>query len=244
MTKITAVANNYFQFKQFTIHQDKCAMKVCTDACLFGAFVATTFENKPLFNILDIGAGTGLLSLMLAQKTSTAIDAVEIEADAYEQAEENILQSPWKEKINIFNAGIADFYPDHKYNLIISNPPFFEDDLPSTDKKKNAAKHNTTLTLQELLNNIDRLLNEAGNFAVLLPHHRVDYFIEKSEAKGFYLSNKLLVKQTTTHRFFRGLLIFSRKESNIITAEISIKNAAGIYTGEFINLLKDYYLNL
>jgi tRNA1Val (adenine37-N6)-methyltransferase len=236
--------NNYFKFKQFTINQDKCAMKVCTDACLFGAFVANTFEDKPLFDILDIGAGTGLLSLMLAQKNNAAIDAVEIEAGAYEQAKQNILQSPWKEKINILNAGIADFYPNHKYDLIISNPPFFEDDLPSTDKKKNAAKHNTTLTLQELLHNIDRLLNEAGSFAVLLPHHRVDYFIKKSEAKGFYLSNKLLVKQTSTHHFFRGILIFSRKESNIITAEITIKNAAANYTGEFINLLKDYYLYL
>lgn len=236
--------NNYFQFKQFTINQDKCAMKVCTDACLFGAFVANTFEDKPLFDILDIGAGTSLLSLMLAQKSNAAIDAVEIEAGAYEQAKENISQSPWKEKINIFNAGIADFYPDHRYDLIISNPPFFEDDLPSTDKKKNAAKHNATLTLQELLHNIDRLLNDTGSFTVLLPYHRVDYFVKEGEAKGFYLSDKLLVKQTTTHHFFRGILIFTRKECNTITAEITIKNTAGNYTGEFINLLKDYYLYL
>ena len=238
------MSNNYFQFKQFTIHQDKCAMKVCTDACLFGAFVANTIEAEPIFDILDIGSGTGLISLMLAQKSNAAIDAVEIDKDTYEQAEENILQSPWKEKINIFNSGIADFYPDYKYDLIISNPPFFEDDLPSTDKKKNVAKHDTTLTLQELLNNIDRLLSNDGFFSVLLPFHRVNYFVNESLKMNFYLSNKLLVKQTPAHNFFRSILIFTRIKSPAQINELSIKNEEGNYTVEFSNLLKDYYLYL
>ena len=119
------MSNNYFQFKQFTIHQDKCAMKVCTDACLFGAFVANEIQDKTINHILDIGAGTGLLSLMLAQKSNAAIDAVEIDKSTYEQAEENISQSSWKEKITVYNSGIADFYSNYKYDLIISNPPFF-----------------------------------------------------------------------------------------------------------------------
>jgi tRNA1Val (adenine37-N6)-methyltransferase len=236
--------NNYFQFKQFTIHQDKCAMKVCTDACLFGAFVANEIQHKTINHMLDIGAGTGLLSLMLAQKTSAAIDAVEIETGAYEQAGENIAQSQWKEKISIHHSEITNFNPGYQYDCIISNPPFFEDDLPAADKKKNAAKHDATLTLQELLSNTNRLLNAAGFFAVLLPYHRIEYFIQESLKMNFHLTNKLLVNQTPAHNFFRGILIFSRKESNIITAEISIKNAAGNYTGEFINLLKDYYLYL
>ena len=238
------MSNNYFQFKQFTIHQDKCAMKVCTDACLFGAFVANEIQDKTINHILDIGAGTGLLSLMLAQKTNTKIDAVEIDKSTYEQAEENISQSSWKEKITVYNSGIADFYSNYKYDLIISNPPFFEDDLQPADKKKNAAKHDATLTLQKLLNNIDRLLSNDGFFAVLLPFHRVNYFVNESLKMNFYLTNKLLVKQTTSHNFFRGILIFSRNKSAIQTNELCIKNEAGNYTPEFINLLKDYYLYL
>jgi tRNA1Val (adenine37-N6)-methyltransferase len=222
-------------------------MKVCTDACLFGAFVANEIQSvkqDAIKNILDIGSGTGLLSLMLAQKLPAKIDTVEIDTSAFEQAKENIIQSLYREKIEIFNADIIQFSAGKKYDYIISNPPFFEADLKSGNEKKNVAKHNTTLTLQELLSNADRLLNTTGIFAVLLPYHRVEYFVAESLRMNFHLTNKLLVKQTPVHNFFRGILIFSRKESNVITAEITIKNAAGNYTDEFINLLKDYYLYL
>jgi tRNA1Val (adenine37-N6)-methyltransferase len=238
------VPNNYFQFKQFTIQQDKCAMKVCTDACLFGAYIANELKQILVKNILDIGAGTGLLSLMLAQKTTAAIDTVEINETAFNQAKENIVQSPWKEKINIFNTDVLQFKPVKTYDYIISNPPFFESDLKSEDEKKNSAKHDTSLTLAKLLNTIDIHLSEDGFFAILLPFHRSIYFEEASLKLNFHLFKKILVKQTSTHNYFRAMLIFSRTKSTVTTDEIIVKNKEGNYSAEFIELLKDYYLYL
>jgi tRNA1Val (adenine37-N6)-methyltransferase len=238
------VANSFFQFKQFTIQQDKCAMKVCTDACLFGAYVADELQQHLVKTILDIGTGTGLLSLMLAQKTTAVIDAVEIDEAAFNQAKENIAQSPWKEKTNIFNSDILKFQPNKKYDCIISNPPFFESDLKSDDEKKNFARHDTSLTLTGLLNAVATHLSNDGFFAVLLPYHRSIYFEEESLKLNFHLIKKILVKQTAKHDYFRAMLIFSRIECATVTDEITIKNEASNYSAEFIELLKDYYLHL
>jgi tRNA1Val (adenine37-N6)-methyltransferase len=238
------VANNYFQFKQFTIQQDKCAMKVCTDACLFGAYMANELGSLPVSTILDIGAGTGLLSLMLAQKINALIDAVEIDSAAFDQAKENIAASPWKEKISIHNIDVLDLEQRKKYDHIISNPPFFEDDLRSIDDKKNFAKHDSSLTLEGLLTVIDNHLAIDGSFSVLLPFHRTNYFEEAAMKLNFHPAKKILIRQTPKHNYFRSILIFSRKETITKTEQITIKNEAGIYSGEFIGLLKDYYLYL
>lgn len=222
-------------------------MKVCTDACLFGAFVANEIQSREddmIKNILDIGTGTGLLSLMLGQKLHAAIDTVEIDTSAFEQAKENITQSLYKEKIEIFNADITQFSTSKKYDYIISNPPFFEADLKSYDEKKNSAKHDTTLTLQKLLHNIDMLLNTTGFFAVLLPYHRSNYFEEEAVKLHFNLGKKISVKQTPKHDYFRAILIFSRKSAIALQEEISIKDDDEKYSTVFISLLKDYYLYL
>lgn len=235
--------NNFFQFKQFTIFQHKCAMKVCTDACLFGAMVA---RHEPrTTNCLDIGTGTGLLSLMLAQKDPDAvIDAVELDAEAADQARENFAASPWKERLNIFNADILSFKPEKRYDLIISNPPFFEDDLMSPDEAKNHAKHDTSLSLDELAGVVQQLLAADGFFAVLLPYHRVNYFTEEAGRQGLYLAQQVLLKQTGKHNYFRGILFFSRKEVQPVNSEIILKDSKADYTPEFISALKDYYLYL
>jgi tRNA1Val (adenine37-N6)-methyltransferase len=238
------LANNYFEFKQFTIQQDKCAMKVCTDACLFGALVADELQHRTIFDILDIGTGTGLLSLMIAQKKTAVIDAVEIDETAFNQAKENVLQSPWKERINVFNTDILQLQTNKKYDCIISNPPFFESDLKSGDEKKNFAKHDTSLTLTGLLNAVDTHLCDDGFFAVLLPYHRSIYFEEESLKLNFHLTKKIVIKQTPKHNYFRAMLIFSRTESATAITEITIKNEEGNYSGEFIELLQDYYLYL
>lgn len=219
-------------------------MKVCTDACLFGACIAHQLQNSNAKNILDIGTGTGLLSLMLAQKTNAVIDTVEIDETAFNQAKENIIQSPWKEKIHIFNSDILKFLPAKKYNCIISNPPFFESDLKSDDEKKNFAKHDTALTLTELLNTINAHLSEEGLFAILLPYHRSIYFEEESSKFNFYCTKKIVVKQTPKHNYFRAILFFSRTKSTVTTTEIIIKNEEGNYSTAFIDLLKDYYFYL
>ena len=243
------MANSYFKFKQFTINQNRCAMKVCTDACLFGALVAnhifTTNKKNDSFQCLDIGAGTGLLSLMAAQKNiQIKIDAVEIDAPAAEQVRKNIAASPWINNIQVFNEDIISFKAEKKYDYIISNPPFFEDDLKSADKTKNNAKHDTSLSLLELLQVVDNHLATAGIFAVLLPYHRVDYFIEESKKRGLYLATQVLVKHTIKHKFFRGILFFNREETKPELSEIIIKDIEHKYTPEFAAALKDYYLFL
>ncbi len=219
-------------------------MKVCTDACLFGAYIANEILQLPVKNILDIGTGTGLLTLMLSQKTSAAIDAVEIDAGAFTQAKQNIEQSPWKEKIAIYNANILKFQSNKKYDCIISNPPFFEDDLKSNDEKKNFAKHDTSLTFTALLKVVAANLSPAGFFSVLLPFHRSNYFEAEAAKINFNLIKKILINQTPKHNHFRSILIFSTKKLDTIQEEIIIKNEEGNYSTKFIELLKDYYLHL
>jgi tRNA1Val (adenine37-N6)-methyltransferase len=240
------MANQYFKFKEFTVYQDMCAMKVCTDACLFGAYTAAILQNNntALQNCLDIGTGTGLLSLMLAQKTSVEADAIEIDKAAFEQASRNFYHSPWKHRLKAFNTNAINFTLGKQYQYIISNPPFFEGDLKSSNDQKNAAKHDSTLTHQQLLHTASQLLLPGGTFAVLLPYKRVKNFIEIAEANGLYLVHKALVKQTPLHSFFRGMLYFTNQPSAASKKEICIKDEMGDYTKRFTELLYDYYLYL
>src|SRR5437763_249939 len=134
--------NDFFRFKQFTIQQQYCAMKVCTDACLFGAWTVSTITNEklPAGYVLDIGAGTGLLSLMLVQQLKNSIiHAIEIDGAAAKQAGENFVASPWGEQLNIFNTAIQSFSPTQRYDFITTNPPFFQDDLASPNAQRNIA---------------------------------------------------------------------------------------------------------
>lgn len=220
-------------------------MKVCTDACLFGAWVAhqTAIKSGRSLDILDIGTGTGLLSLMLAQKTAGQIDAIEINEPAALQAGENIRQSAWADKVKVIHASLQDFIPSKKYDLIISNPPFYQDDLRSADEDKNAAKHDSTLKLDQLLSFIKANLSRAGVAAVLLPYHRLIYAEKEAEKAGLYIEEKLLVKQTPAHEYFRaGLLLSNDENANPAIQSITIHTAERAYTPAFELLLKDYYL--
>jgi tRNA1Val (adenine37-N6)-methyltransferase len=239
------LANTYFQFKQFTVEQQNCAMKVCTDACLFGAIIADKiYREHKVSKLLDIGAGTGLLSLQVAQKNSISIDAVEIDQHSFEQAQQNFSNSPWSEKLRIYNTDILDFVADKKYDCIISNPPFYEGDLKSDNSKKNAAKHDSTLNLEQLLQVIEKHLSPTGYFAVLLPYQRVDYFIELAAEFNYKVQEQWMIRPTDAHPFFRGILFFSLAPTEFVTKQISIKDSTGNYTTEFVDLLKDYYLHL
>jgi tRNA1Val (adenine37-N6)-methyltransferase len=235
--------NNYFQFKQFTVYQNKCAMKVCTDACLFGS-ISPALTTRDL-RVLDIGTGTGLLSLMYAQRhTDAMIDAVEIDPSAAEQATENFAASAWRDRLKVYNISIQEFKPAHSYDVIISNPPFFDNDLKSNDTKRNLALHSAALNLEELIASNDRLLKHDGCFGVLLPYHRTEYFQQLAAAKGFHLAQKILVKQSPQHSYFRSILFFSRKEIIAVEREIVIQETSRKYTPDFTALLKDYYLYL
>jgi tRNA1Val (adenine37-N6)-methyltransferase len=238
------MSNNYFQFKQFIVHQDKCAMKVCTDACLFGAYVAAKYQKQSPRLVLDIGAGTGLLSLMFVQKhTGCEVDAVEIERSTAEQAKENFKHSPWKERLHLHHQPIQQF-GINTYDLIISNPPFYENDLKSDNAKRNLALHGSALGLDDLLDAIQKHLSSHGRFAVLLPYHRSANFINHAMLKDFFLEDEISVKQSPKHPYFRSIIVFTRNKTKPTHLEIIIKDQKGNYTGEFTELLKDYYLNL
>jgi tRNA1Val (adenine37-N6)-methyltransferase len=221
-------------------------MKVCTDSCLFGAYIADKIETKIIQpkRILDIGSGTGLLSLMIAQKSKTIIDAVEIDEDSFKQTKENFSESPWNKQLQAFYTNVKNWNASSKYDLIISNPPFFENDLKSENKNKNLAKHHDGLTLKELLQSINNNLETDGNFAVLLPFHRIEYFKIISAENKFYLKDELLVKQTPAHSYFRGILFFGTKPGHTISKELVIKDNTENYTEDFNFMLKDYYLKL
>lgn len=222
-------------------------MKVCTDSCLFGAWAAhwLSKNSTQLKRILDIGSGTGLLSLMLAQQLPLIkIDAVELNADAALQAGENLTSSPWHGRLYIHQTRIQNFYSNCKYDFIICNPPFYRSNLQSGDETKNAAHHSTELSLQELMIAIQRWLTDDGCFALLLPHYRVNEIEKLASAAGFFLHKKTLVKQTEQHQYFRSMMLFSTKEGLCSADEIVIKNSLNQYTGAFRFLLKDYYLHL
>jgi tRNA1Val (adenine37-N6)-methyltransferase len=235
--------NPYFQFKQFMIRQDQCAMKVCTDACILGAW----FANKtPAWSqVLDIGSGTGLLMLMLAQKHKGEIKGIELDGSAFHQLKQNIGQSPWRQMLKVYPGDVRAFSFPGKFDFIITNPPFYENDLPAATEAANLARHSKQLTLTDLLTVIDANLTPEGSFGILLPYHRTEYFEELAAGHGFSLREKLLVRQTPRHDFFRSILYFSRrKEGFVPTSELTIQNNEGVYTEDFSELMQEYYLYL
>lgn len=244
--------NSFFQFKQFTVYHDRCAMKVTTDGCLFGAWVAGKVsswqqavgsQRRPFF--LDIGAGTGLLSLMVAQKNNAAIDAIEIHPAAARQAQENAAASPWKEKISVINGDVLQWKTDQQYECIFSNPPFYENELRSGKSTKNMAHHDAGLKLNDLLAFIKMHMKQDGCFFLLLPAKREKEAETLLQSHGLYTQQKVLVQQTLKHQPFRMMIQGRRQKVERVSEErMSIRDEKDQYTPEFISLLKDYYLYL
>lgn len=238
--------NHYFQFKQFLINQHRAAMKVTTDACLFGAWVASEEKNsKNAERILDIGTGTGLLSLMLAQQVSGKIDAIDIDHDAFLQASENTVHSPWKDRINMSLGDIKEIKTEVvQYDVIISNPPFYTDQLRSPDEQKNKAHHDSTLTLQELIPIMQQLLTTNGRFYLLLPFHRLADAKEIIQGEHLFISKLVLVRPSPAHAFFRIMIQGSNVESTTSVSEMDIRMDNNEYSKLFTELLGSYYLHL
>jgi tRNA1Val (adenine37-N6)-methyltransferase len=225
-------------------------MKVTTDACLFGAWIARELSKESAVqHILDIGTGTGLLSLMVAQQSSAPIDAIEIDSDSCQQAIFNIHHSPWKERIAVIHGNAKDTLHSRntQYDAIISNPPFYEYELQSGKLQKDMAHHSTEMTLDDLIQLLNSdILNQEGKFYLLLPFKRQQE-IDKAFAKAnLAITHTVLVRQSTKHNFFRIILAGKKgiAASPAITEELAIRNEADQYTPEFTALLKDYYLYL
>jgi tRNA1Val (adenine37-N6)-methyltransferase len=224
-------------------------MKVTTDSCLFGATTAAAIQdrNYPAQRILDIGTGTGLLCLMILQKNNqTVIDALEIDKDACEQAMENVLVSSFKERIKVIHGDAREFISENKYDIIISNPPFYTNELKSGNTKKDTAHHSNELELDDLLDIIERNINPAtGRFFLLLPYKRNDEIKNLLKKKEAYLIAETLIRQSVKHKYFRIIIEASFTiAAEEISKEISIKDKDDNYTTEFTGLLKDYYLYL
>ncbi len=239
------MSNPYFHFKQFTIHHDRCAMKVTTDACLFGAWCAASIKSEDLKNkiLLDIGTGTGLLSLMIAQQATVVIEAIEIDDSAADQALENVMQSPFN-SIHIINSDVVGFTPAKQYDIIVSNPPFYEAELESSNAQKNIAHHSSYLKLDELFKRISDLLRIDGTFYLLLPFKRKAAIEKGLQLHGLFVWEEVAVCQTENHPPFRWMIKGgNRYATKTIKEEIKVKEH-GEYSKQFVDLLQPYYLYL
>ena len=237
--------NTYFQFKQFRIDQERSGMKVTTDGCLFGAWVARYIQQfgEQAKHILDIGTGTGLLSLMIAQTTGESqIDAIEINKSAFEEANYNFHQSPWSDQVSCHHTSLQNFQPDKKYQHIVCNPPFFKDNLKGNQTNKNQALHNDHLPMEDLVDGINRLLADDGEVFILYPEMEMSHFSELMKAQGFLFNVKVIVRNTRNSSPIRVIAMFSKKASKTTTTEIIIKEENGSYSFGFGELLEPYYL--
>lgn len=233
-----------FQFKQFKIEQDRCAMKVGTDGVLLGAW--TPLINNP-YNILDIGTGTGVIALMLAQRSQAEqIDAIEIDDDAYEQATENFENSSWNDRLYCYHAGLDEFVEEveEEFDLIVSNPPFYTEDYKSGDNQRDNARFEDSLPFEELVEAADYFLSDQGIFSLIVPFKEEEKITTLCKERALYPLKITRVKGTPTSEIKRSLLAFTRIQQTPLIDELIIEIARHQYTSEYIELTKEFYLKM
>ncbi|MDL2224327.1 methyltransferase [Bacteroidales bacterium OttesenSCG-928-M06] len=233
------MANPFFKFKQFTVYHDLCAMKVGTDGVLLGAWANCTGTN----HILDIGTGSGLIALMLAQRCpNTTIDALDIDSDAFSQAKNNFINSQFKDRLNIFLCDFLAYQSTCYYDLIISNPPYFNDSLLSPDKARTRARHSSELKIQSLLSKAETLLSETGRIALILPVLNFDSTQAIAADNNLFLARKTLVIPLEGRPPKRVLLEYSKKKLECEEKELVIEISRHLYSPDYKTLTKDFYL--
>lgn len=234
------MANNYFTFKEFTILQDKSAFKVGTDGVLLGALADVAGKKR----ILDIGSGTGLISIMLAQRSEAEIVSLEPDIDSYMQACENVGNCRWNGRIKVLNTDLQSYRNDaFKFDLIVTNPPYFSQSLRNPDPRKSAARHNDSLSAGEILNGVSMLLEENGLFQLIMPYVEGNIFIADAHRYGFYCNSILKIRPLPTAEIRRMILTFSRKRLKVTEKFLTIEHGLRHeFTEEYINLTKDFYL--
>lgn len=237
------MANSYFQFKQFTIQQDQCAMKVSTDACLQGSWTPIA---ECVSDVLDVGTGTGLLSLMLAQRSETIqIDAVELDEAATQQAKENVASSPWKDRVKLINADIRSYSFRKQYDLVICNPPFFSNSLLGETDSRNLARHTVSLSQLDLLSVLNRVLKADGYASILLPVAQHATWAKLIEDFGWNINRRLDIHHKSNSSVNRIVSLCSRKPTEKLVEErLILYMAPSQYSAEATELLKPFYLKL
>ena len=231
--------NNYFRFKQFQIAHDRCSMKVGTDAVVLGAWV----DCQNTTHVLDIGTGSGVIALMLAQRTGTEtkIDAVDVEPDDCAQACENFLNSPWPHKINIYCHDIRLFNAAVSYDLIVSNPPYFQNSMLPPSEKRKVSRHTHSLTHEELLLSAKRPLKSTGRLAIILPYTEGVSFITEATHFGFHCIRQTNFRARAEKPIERMLLEFSFQAKQKIETELVHYAHLEKWSIEYIQLTKEFY---
>lgn len=232
------MANETFAFKQFVVRQDRCGMKVGTDGVLLGAWA----EGGK--RILDIGTGTGLIALMMAQRFPNAhIDGIDIDEDACRQASENVAESPFATRITIGNQCLQDFSSEQKYDSIVSNPPYYDSSLTCPDEQRSVARHTERLSFAELAKSVGRLLADEGTFSVVLPVERMDSFLTEALIFSLYETRRCMVKTTAKKTPKRVLMSFSKHPVKTQESTIEIlTNPDGTRSAWYYDMTKDFYL--
>lgn len=233
-----------FRFKQFIIHQDRTAMKVCTDACVLGACADVAEMTNAPVRILDIGTGTGLLALMAAQRNSRAtVDAVEVDEGAFGQAIENVAASPFGERVRVWHGRIQDFTTTLPYDRILTNPPFYTHHLRSPDMAVNRALHTDELPFSDLIEAVGRLLKPDGQWWVLLPPYETNTLIELAAATGLTPFRQLHLRHNDQKPVFRTITGFAYDRTTEVSGTLAIHESdSNLYTPAFRALLRDFYL--
>ena len=233
--------NPFFSFKKFTVYHDRCAMKVGTDGVLLGAWTNVTFSQR----ILDIGTGTGLIALMLAQRNPKAfITAVDIDEEAVKQAKDNILASPWKDRIEAVLQDICVVSSLQTYDTIVSNPPYFIDSLKCPNLQRNTARHTDTLNAASLFGKVAELLTEDGRFSMIFPAEQTEELIQIAEYKGLYPTRHTEVITRPGLPPKRSLMEFQKTKKAYISNKLTIELERHVYSEDYISLTKDFFLKM
>jgi tRNA1Val (adenine37-N6)-methyltransferase len=233
--------------KQFVVQQERSAMKIGTDGVLLGAWTPLDGTEN---SILDVGAGTGIIALMMAQRSNAElIDALELDEEAFEECVTNFETSPWGDRLFCYHASFQEFVEEieDQYDLIVSNPPFFNQKNENREKtQRNQARFTDSLYFEELIEGASLLLSESGKFAVIIPYQEEDFFIEIAEEHGLYLLQQCRVKGRPESCYKRSLLLFSKTLTNeeVNTEELCIETSRHKYTDEYIALTKDFYVGM
>ncbi len=233
-----------FKFKQFTVNQDRCAMKIGTDGVLLGAWVPI---DDSVNSILDIGTGTGVIALMAAQRSEAEIiDALEIDTEAYEQAVDNFESSDWGDRLFCYHASFQEFVDEieDKYDLLISNPPFYTENYKTSDVQRDIARFQDALPFDHLIVGASRLLSDHGLLALIIPYKEEERVIEIAANINLFPKKITRVKGNPTSEIKRSMLLFGFNQANTKIDELVIENSRHQYTNPYINLTKDFYLKM